>query len=58
LNDIRKPDPQADAERMLRLALAAEARAEQKLRRRIQIGAYGLLALIVVAFLAVLYFSF
>lgn len=57
MTDTSKPDPQADAERMLRLALAAEARAEQRLRRRIQIGAYGLVALLVGAFLVVLYLS-
>lgn len=57
MSDHRNPDPQADAERMLRLALAAEAHAEQKVRRRIQLGAYGLLAVFVGAFLVVLYLS-
>ena len=57
MTDDRQPDPHADAERMLRLALAAEARTEQRLRRRIQVGAYSLLALGVGAFLAMLFFS-
>ena len=57
MSNHRHPDPQADAERMLRLALAAEAHAEQKVRWRIQVGAYGLLALFVVTFLVVLYLS-
>ena len=57
MSDTPKSDSQADAERMLRLALAAEARADQRLRRRIQIGAYGLLTLFVGAFLVVLFLS-
>ena len=57
MSDKTQSDPQGDAERMLRLALATEARAEQKVRRRIQIAAYGLVAVSVVAFLVVLYCS-
>lgn len=57
MSNDRKPDPQADAERKLRLALAAEARAEQAVRRRLQLGAYGCLTLITLAFLLLVLFS-
>jgi hypothetical protein len=56
VSDDRKPDPQADAERRLRLVLAAEARAERNLRSRIQKGFYGCL-IFVLLFLLVLFFS-
>jgi hypothetical protein len=57
VSDARKPDPQADAERRLRLAMAAEARAEQALRGRIQKGFYGCLTIFVLLFLLALFFS-
>ena len=57
MSDARKPDPQADAERKLRLAMAAEARAEQALRGRIQKGFYGCLTIFVLLFLLALFFS-
>jgi hypothetical protein len=57
VSDDRKPDPQADAERRLRLVLAAEARAERNLRSRIQKGFYGCLTIFVLLFLLVLFFS-
>lgn len=50
------PDPRADAERTLRLALASEARAERTLRGRIQKGFYGCVTVIVVLFLLALFF--
>ena len=53
----RTPDPQAEAERKLRLALASEARAEGNLRARIQKGFYGCLTIIVVLFVLALFFS-
>jgi hypothetical protein len=57
VSDDRKPDPQADAERKLRLVLAAEARAERKLRSQIQKGFYGCLTIVVLLFLLVLFLS-
>jgi len=57
VSDARKPDPQADAERKLRLAMAAESRAEQALRGRIQKGFYGCLTIFVLLFLLALFFS-
>jgi hypothetical protein len=57
VSDDRKPDHLADAERKLRLVLAAEARAERHLRSRIQKGFYGCLTIVVVLFLLVLFFS-
>jgi hypothetical protein len=53
----RTPDPQADAERELRMALAAEARTERDLRGRIQKGFYGCLTIVVVLFLFALFLS-
>lgn len=53
----RPPDPQADAERELRMALAAEARTERDLRGRIQKGFYGCLTIVVVLFLFALFLS-
>jgi hypothetical protein len=57
VSDDRKPDPQADAERKLRLVLDAEARAERHLRSRIQKGFYGCLTIFVLLFLLALFFS-
>jgi hypothetical protein len=56
VSDEPRNDPRADAERRLRLAMAAEARAERELRGRIQKGVYGCLALVVVLFLVALFF--
>ena len=52
----RKPDPQADAERRLRMAMAAEARRERDLRSTIQKGVYGCVTVFVVLFLLALFF--
>ena len=52
----RKPDPQADAERRLRMAMAAEARSERDLRSTIQKGFYGCVTIFVVLFLLALFF--
>jgi hypothetical protein len=57
MNPERPPDPHTDAERKLRMALAAEARAERRLRGQIQKGFYGCLTIVVVLFLFVLFFS-
>jgi hypothetical protein len=51
-----KPDPQADAERRLRMAMAAEARRERDLRSTIQKGFYGCVTIFVVLFLIALFF--
>jgi hypothetical protein len=52
----KQPDPQADAERRLRLAMAAEARRERDLRSNIQKGFYGCVTILVVLFLVALFF--
>ena len=52
----KKPDPQADAERRLRMAMAAEARREHDLRGNIQKGFYGCVTIFVVLFLIALFF--
>ena len=57
MSDDRKPDPRAEAERKLRLVLAAEARAERALRGRIQTGFYGCVTIVVLLFLLALFFS-
>jgi hypothetical protein len=57
VSDDRKPDPQAEAERKLRLVLAAEARAERDLRGRIQKGFYGCVTIFVLLFLLAVFFS-
>jgi hypothetical protein len=57
VTDERKPDPQAEAERKLRLVLAAEARAEGNVRARIQKGFYGCLTVLVLVFLLLLFLS-
>jgi hypothetical protein len=50
------PDPSKDAERRLRLMLAAEARAQRDQLGMIQKGFYGCIGLIVFAFLVLLFF--
>jgi hypothetical protein len=57
MNPERPPDPHADAERKLRMALAAEARADHRLRGQIQKGFYGCLTIVIVLFLFALLFS-
>ncbi|HET7341205.1 MAG TPA: hypothetical protein VFL90_07060 [Methylomirabilota bacterium] len=53
----QRQDPRNEAERRLRLMLAAEAKAEHATLDRIKIGCYGLLALAVAAFLALIFLS-
>ena len=55
MSDDRKLDSHAEAERKLRLVLAAEARAERDLRGRIQRGFYGCLTIFVLLFLLALF---
>ncbi|HEU4370958.1 MAG TPA: hypothetical protein VFV05_22285 [Methylomirabilota bacterium] len=61
MTDERKPDPKADpqveAERRLRVAMAAEAATERNLRGRIQKGFYGCLTIFVLLFLLALLLS-
>jgi hypothetical protein len=57
VSDERKPDPQADVQRKLRLVLEADARAERHLRSRVQKGFYGCLTIFVLLFLLALFFS-
>jgi hypothetical protein len=56
VTDDRKQDPRAEAERRLRMMLAAEARSERDTLKRIQKGFYGCVTLIVVLFLVLLFF--
>ena len=56
MTDDRKPDPQAEAERRLRMVLAAEARSERDTLAQIKKGFYGCITLVVVLFLALLFF--
>jgi len=56
VTDDPKPDHQAEAERRLRMMLAAEARSERDTLGRIQKGFYGCVTLVVVLFLALLFF--
>lgn len=57
MSDDRQPDPMAEAEHKLRLALAAEARAERALRGRIRTGVYGCVTLVVLLFLLAVFLS-
>jgi hypothetical protein len=57
VSDDRRLDPVAEAERQLRLALAAEARAERAVRGRIRTGVYGCVTLVVLLFLLAVFFS-
>jgi hypothetical protein len=52
----RPYDPAAEAERQLRLAIAADARRERELRSRIRRGFYGCVTIVVVLFLVALLF--
>jgi hypothetical protein len=56
VSEERKPDPQADAERQLRLAMASEAKRDRETRDKIQKGFYGCLTIFVVLFLVALFF--
>jgi len=56
VSDERKPDPQTDAERQLRLAMAAEAKRDGDTRARIQKGFYGCITIFVLLFLIALFF--
>ena len=57
MSDDRKNDPQAEAERKLRMALAAEARAERALLARIRTGFYGCLVLVALLLMLVVLLS-
>ena len=56
MTEERKPDPQADAERQLRLAMASEAKRDRDTRDKIQKGFYGCITIFVVIFLIALFF--
>jgi hypothetical protein len=51
-----KGDPQAEAERRLRIMLASEAKAQREALGRIKVGFYGCVTLLVAAFLILLFF--
>ena len=55
MTEERNPDPQADAERQLRLAIASEAKRDRETRDRIQKGFYGCVTIFVVLFLIALF---
>ena len=55
MSEERKPDPQADAERQLRLAMASEAKRDRDTREKIQKGFYGCVTIVVVLFLVALF---
>ena len=52
-----KPDPQEEAERQLRLMLAAEQRRQREELKLVQKGFYGCVGLLVLALLVLLFFS-
>jgi hypothetical protein len=56
VTDDRQEDPQTEAERRLRLMLAAEARSERETLGRIQKGFYGCVIMLVVLFLVLVFF--
>ena len=56
MSDERQSDPQEDAERRLRQTLAVEARRQREQLGMIQKGFYGCVGLIVLVFLALLFF--
>jgi hypothetical protein len=56
VTDDRKQDPQVEAERRLRMMLAAEARSQRDTLARIQKGFYGCVTLVVILFLVLLFF--
>jgi hypothetical protein len=55
VSEERKPDPQADAERQLRLAMASEAKRDRDTHEKIQKGFYGCITIVVVLFLVALF---
>jgi hypothetical protein len=57
VSEDRRPDPQQDAERRLRQALASEARTQRDQLGTIQKGFYGCVGLLVLVFLALLFLS-
>ena len=56
MTEERKPDPQADAERQLSLAMASESKRDRDTRDKIQKGFYGCVTIFVVLFLIALFF--
>jgi hypothetical protein len=56
VTDDPKQDPQVEAERRLRMLLAAEARSQRDTLARIQKGFYGCVTLVVILFLVLLFF--
>jgi hypothetical protein len=56
VTEERKPDPQADAERQLRVAMASEAKRDRDTREKIQKGFYGCVTIFVLLFLVALFF--
>lgn len=56
MTEERKPDPQAEAERQLRLAMASEAKRDRDTRDKIQKGFYGCVTIVVLIFLIALFF--
>jgi len=56
VSDEPKRNPEEDAERRLRLMLAAEARAQKSQFGLIQKGFYGCMGLIILVFLVLIFF--
>jgi hypothetical protein len=56
VTDDPKHDPHAEAERRLRMMLAAEAKAQRDTLGLIQKGFYGCVGLIVIFFLVLVFF--
>ncbi len=56
MTDDPKHDPHAEAERRLRMMLAAEAKAQRDTLGLIQKGFYGCVGLIVIFFLVLVFF--
>jgi hypothetical protein len=56
VSDERRPDPEEATERRLRQMLAIEARVQRDQLARIKKGFYGCIGLVVLLFLALLFF--
>ena len=56
MTEERKPDPQADAERQLRIAMASESKRDRDTREKIKKGFYGCVTIFVLLFLIALFF--
>ena len=56
MTEERKPDPQAEAERQLRIAMASEAKRDRATRDKIKKGFYGCVTIFVVLFIIALFF--